>query len=577
MNTIIGPDISFYQDEPKTQQGVDFIKMRAASDFVIVRAGQNLGVDPKFQLHWTQAKLAGLRRGCYWFYDSRTNPKRQAELWVEALGADLGELPLFADFEEKYGGEFSSWKNWYDFLERLRSLVGGKEIGIYTAFYYWRDHAPSATTEATSLSYFAQYPLWVANYGSIKPLVPQPWGENDWLFWQFTEIGNGKAYGVESQGIDLNYFNGNLEQFDKRFDGTVPIVPPPPAPVLNPPPLSVPPCVPTTNLYRVITNVLNMRKGPGTGFEIVAQLQMDKVVQGLRVTQDGKWAEVQTREGTTGWCYVTYLQVINGPKVFAPFKLQIFDNVLFIREVFTKPRKLVANILFIDLHSESLEFLVTPTSGLKDYPMCSQTTAQFLTQFRIQLAINGDGFSYKAVERTNNPCKNGGSPVRPNGFSASRGHTYVQTEKAGPTLYISKKNEMTFNAPPSEIYNAISGNEMLVTNSESRPGLAAESSLDARTAVGVSKNGRWFCIAVADGRQPGHSEGATLKEMAELMLRFGAHNAMSLDGGGSSAMVMEGYGGLPVALNVPFDQQAGIQRPVANHLGLYLRKKINQE
>src|SRR3990172_8340514 len=208
MANIIGPDVSFYQDDPKTPQGIDFVKMRRAAEFVIVRAGQNLWPDPDFKYNWREAKQAGLRRGCYWFYDSRANPKRQAELWYQLLEGDLGELPLFADFEEAFKGPYSGWSKWYDFLEGLKQLVGEKEIAIYTSYYYWRDHAPNAATQAKSLEYFRQYPLWVAHYRVDRPLIPKPWGVNDWLFWQFTEGGPGSLYGVESNGVDLNYFNG---------------------------------------------------------------------------------------------------------------------------------------------------------------------------------------------------------------------------------------------------------------------------------------------------------------------------------------------------------------------------------
>ncbi|HEY2982233.1 MAG TPA: GH25 family lysozyme, partial [Anaerolineales bacterium] len=104
MPNIIGPDVSFYQDDPETPQGIDFAKMKLATDFVVIRAGQNLWPDPDFRYNWTEARRAKLRRGSYWFYDSRANPKRQAELWVEVLNGDLGELPLFADLEDSYGG-----------------------------------------------------------------------------------------------------------------------------------------------------------------------------------------------------------------------------------------------------------------------------------------------------------------------------------------------------------------------------------------------------------------------------------------------------------------------------------------
>jgi hypothetical protein len=72
--------------------------------------------------------LAGLPRGSHWFHDSRANPKRQAELLVQQLDGDFGELPLFADLEETYKGIYGSWQKWYDFLECLKTLVGKKKL-----------------------------------------------------------------------------------------------------------------------------------------------------------------------------------------------------------------------------------------------------------------------------------------------------------------------------------------------------------------------------------------------------------------------------------------------------------------
>ncbi len=64
-----------------------------------------------------------------------------------------------------------------------------------------------------------------------------------------------------------------------------------------------------------------------------------------------------------------------------------------------------------------------------------------------------------------------------------------------------------------------------------------------RTAVGVSRDGRTFVLAVVDGRQ-GHSVGFTLYQLARLLVELGAHRAINLDGGGSSAMVVSREGGL---------------------------------
>jgi hypothetical protein len=58
-----------------------------------------------------------------------------------------------------------------------------------------------------------------------------------------------------------------------------------------------------------------------------------------------------------------------------------------------------------------------------------------------------------------------------------------------------------------------------------------------RTAVGVKADGSVFMVAM-DGRQVGYSQGATLYEMADLMLSYGAVTAYNFDGGGSTTMVL---------------------------------------
>ncbi|MFE1441272.1 phosphodiester glycosidase family protein [Streptomyces sp. NPDC058739] len=66
-----------------------------------------------------------------------------------------------------------------------------------------------------------------------------------------------------------------------------------------------------------------------------------------------------------------------------------------------------------------------------------------------------------------------------------------------------------------------------------------------RTAAGVTANGRIVLLTV-DGRRPGHSVGMTIAETAEVMRGLGAVNALNLDGGGSTAMVVNGeLQGLP--------------------------------
>ena len=45
---------------------------------------------------------------------------------------------------------------------------------------------------------------------------------------------------------------------------------------------------------------------------------------------------------------------------------------------------------------------------------------------------------------------------------------------------------------------------------------------------------------VVDGRQPGHSVGMSLPELTALSRRLGLVDALNLDGGGSTTMVVKG-------------------------------------
>lgn len=208
---IIGPDVSFYQDDPETPQGVDFAKMHAQSKFVIIRTGQHLWIDPDFSTNWRTSKEAGLLRGSYWFYDSRSTPRDQAKLWFDAIGGDYPEIGLWMDFEEKYDGRYAGETNFKIFATETEKLFPTNvEIGIYTAYYYWMERI-------RDFEYWRKYRLWVANYDVSAPHVPRPWAANEWTFWQYTFRGDGNLYGVESSRIDLNYFNGDFDKLISVF------------------------------------------------------------------------------------------------------------------------------------------------------------------------------------------------------------------------------------------------------------------------------------------------------------------------------------------------------------------------
>ncbi len=269
-----------------------------------------------------------------------------------------------------------------------------------------------------------------------------------------------------------------------------------------------------------------------------------------------------------------YFLFNSGRPAPVPKKEEIMDGVTYLRIVRYLPHSMVAHVLVIDKKNRKLQIMVTPPDEISGGVLKARTTSQFLEEFGVQIAINGDGFFPWWSRSPVDYYPHVGDPVTPNGFAASYGDRYadgLQDIRPEPTVYVSRRNELTFNKPPNKIYHALSGDRMLLQGGEVISGLD-DTEMDPRTAVGTNRNGRFVFLVVVDGRQPFYSEGATFTELAELLRELGAFYAMSLDGGGSSTMVIEGKDGKPIIINSPIDSYIPMrERPVANHLGVFIK------
>ena len=88
----------------------------------------------------------------------------------------------------------------------------------------------------------------------------------------------------------------------------------------------------------------------------------------------------------------------------------------------------------------------------------------------------------------------------------------------------------------NDIVHAVSFGPILVSNGE--PVEPPSSSVNPRTAIGQRADGA-IIMLVIDGRQV-HSIGATYQDMMDLMLDYGAVNAINMDGGSSTVMYYDG-------------------------------------
>ena len=125
---------------------------------------------------------------------------------------------------------------------------------------------------------------------------------------------------------------------------------------------------------------------------------------------------------------------------------------------------------------------------------------------------------------------------------------------------------LRFEPAPGPVREMVGGHPVLlrrgaeVPDAETGVNAAFSTTRHPRSAVGWRADGTLLLVAV-DGRQPGHSAGMSLAEMRALFRELGAAEALNLDGGGSTALVVRGQ-----VVNRPSDREG--ERPVANALVL---------
>jgi hypothetical protein len=254
-----------------------------------------------------------------------------------------------------------------------------------------------------------------------------------------------------------------------------------------------------------------------------------------------------------------------------------FEGIKRTHRTTTIPRPLNINILEIDLSNPAISFLVTPGGPECDDPdtdiqeeVLSRRTTTFVADYGVQVGING-AFSEPAEEPHYEY-----QPRAVLGLAVSDGLQY-STDDGMPALTFPQFPQsgtayIGWAQFPTDVYNAVGGNKMLVENGEPVDAstwdpIGGALEKHPRTSSGLSADGKTLIIIVVDGRQTGFSEGVTLPEMEEYLIEFGAYNGVNHDGGGSSTMVFEGIDGNPTIINYPSD--AAGERIVSNHLGIF--------
>ncbi|SKA79447.1 Exopolysaccharide biosynthesis protein [Caloramator quimbayensis] len=158
----------------------------------------------------------------------------------------------------------------------------------------------------------------------------------------------------------------------------------------------------------------------------------------------------------------------------------------------------------------------------------------YLDMYDSILGINASGFNDP------NGKGSGGSVV---GLTYSNGESWGKYTKIYGVVAFDKNNRLVVGAIDDwDKYNIRDGAQFspaLIVNGEKIIKGSAGWGLQPRTIVGQREDGVVIFLII-DGRQPGHSLGATMEDCANVMLSYCAVTAGACDGGSSSIMTYDG-------------------------------------
>lgn len=254
----------------------------------------------------------------------------------------------------------------------------------------------------------------------------------------------------------------------------------------------------------------------------------------------------------------------------------LFQGITYHREARSIPRPLMLHIVSIDLTAPGIRPFVTPGNPRTDNTEThARTTSEFLSAFKLQLAINASFFYPFREKAPWDYYPQSGERANAIGQAISDGVIYSPAESSWSVLCFSANHQaqiLDSSQCPTGTTQGIAGSSILIRDGKPQPQSQTAPDSDnrySRTVVAIDATGQKLWIVVVDDKQLLYSEGATLAEITDILLQLGAETALNLDGGGSSTLVAA-VDSRPQVLNSPVHTKIpGRERPVANHLGFY--------
>jgi len=187
-----GIDVSVWQNPLK----LNWEKLKLTQKFVICRASYGTIKDNKIDLHFKNARRAGMLVGAYHFFRQTKSASSQIEVFekvCKSINYGPEDIIPVLDIEgnEQFDGPVDAKK--YNEGCKIMAEAFKEKYGdciIYTTKAFW--------VQLGKPKWLLEYPQWVAHWGVNKPDVP---GDKPWTIWQYKVA---VLEGFDGKEIDQN-------------------------------------------------------------------------------------------------------------------------------------------------------------------------------------------------------------------------------------------------------------------------------------------------------------------------------------------------------------------------------------
>ena len=212
-------------DVSRWQDYIDKQKFLAAGALgIIIRAGSQDDSGPymDYQFENNAQKFNGeIPCGYYWYFRPEYSASTQATYFANLMRSVRTDIFPMIDVESNFKKvSMGVYQNrLYEFMSIVEDLMGMESM-IYTRATFWNPNVGDPPWAGSRRLVIARYTSQSKPWGNIYDqswLKPLPW--DDWWMWQYSADGNGRGaeFGVKSADIDINRYNGTLEQFHKEI------------------------------------------------------------------------------------------------------------------------------------------------------------------------------------------------------------------------------------------------------------------------------------------------------------------------------------------------------------------------